>query len=147
MLMVGGLVFLLRKPLRQFFGSQNESFKNAAKESQALFQEAETLIKEYSQKLTSLNAEVARMMDEAKTDGEKERQRILARAKEAADQMIAGARLASMKEAERIERELRKKVIAQAILEASDLLKSKVTEKEHCLFTEELMMNLEAKHG
>jgi len=74
------LFFLTKKPVRSFMANRSDQIRLNVEESERLQQEALTMLKNYEDKLSKLDAEIKEMMDQARKDGEKEKTEILARA-------------------------------------------------------------------
>lgn len=146
-LLLGALTYLLRKPLGKALFGRQEKVAKAVEESEALRQEVEKMVCDYEGKLAQLDTEIAKLITDAKEEGEREREEILVRAKETAGRIVEDARVAGIRETERMKQKLQHEVVGKAILQASKLLKGKVTEKEHLLFTDELVNSLEEYHG
>jgi F-type H+-transporting ATPase subunit b len=146
-LLLAGLVYFLRKPIGQALTGRHEKIRGDVNESERLRVEAETMLRDYGEKLAALDAEISKLLTEAKEDGEKERARILERARVAAERIVEDARQAAARETERVKARLQKEVIDQAILAAARKLQGRVTEKEHHLFADELIRKLEGGNG
>lgn len=144
--LTGILVFLLRKPLNKFLGTRSQNMKKSVEEAEQLRIQVEKMVREYESKLGKLDDEVARILEEAKVAGEKEKEKILIRAKVMAEKILEDARIASERERELAKRKLQKQAVSLAAAQAAKVLKNRVTEKDHQLFTQELLKQLEAKH-
>jgi F-type H+-transporting ATPase subunit b len=141
------LVYFLRKPLRASLFGRRDKIAKAVEESERLRLDVDRMMLEYEGKLGELDAEIAQLMAEAKADGERECERIVERARQTADKIMEEARQAAARETERVKRVLQKEVVEQAILEATKMLRGKVSEKEHQLFLDEFVKGLEAGSG
>ena len=108
-LMAGILVFVARKPIREFFAKRTQTIATTLTELEAKKKEAEKTYQGYKQRLAELDKETARILDEYRAQGEAEKAKIIAAAeKSAADiraqadraiqQEIAGATLALKRE-------------------------------------------------
>jgi ATP synthase F0 subunit b len=141
------LVYFLRKPLRETLFGRRDKIAKAVEESERLRLDVERMVAEYEGKLGELDAEIAQLMAEAKADGKRECDKIVERARLTADKIMEDARQAAARETERVKRQLQREVVEKAILEATRMLRGKVSEKEHRLFVAEFVKGLEAKSG
>jgi len=146
-LLVAGLIYFLRKPIGLALGDRHDKVKTAVEEAEAFRAKVEGMVQEYEQKLAGLDLEVADILAEAKTRGEEERTRILARAEQMAEKIREDAERRAEKELARLEKELERDVLAQAVAKSVALLKKRVTAGDHRAFTEELLAHLEAGNG
>jgi F-type H+-transporting ATPase subunit b len=146
-LLLAGLTFFLRKPLRQALFGRREKIRTAVVESERLRQDAERRIGECETKLRELEGEIGRLLDEARAEGERERGRILAQARRMAERILEDAREAAAHETERVKRAIRQDVMERALREATEKLKRDVAESDHRLFVNELVDRLEREHA
>jgi F-type H+-transporting ATPase subunit b len=146
-LLIGALVYLLRKPVAAALHLRHDKVRTEAEESERLRLEAEKMVRDYGQKLAGLDAEIAELLATARAEGESERKKILERARLTAERILEDARQAAAREAERVKERLQKEVVEEAVRLASERLVGRVTEKEHRLFTETLMKRLEGGNG
>jgi F-type H+-transporting ATPase subunit b len=146
-LLIIALVYFLRKPIREGLFGRREKIAKAVEESERLRQEVERMLREYEAKLAQLDGEVALLMADAKAEGEKERERIVERARPTAEKIMEDARNAAARETERAKARLQKEVVERAVLEAMTMLRGRIGEKEHQLFTDEFVKGLEKGHG
>ena len=87
------------------------------------------------------------MIAEAKADGEREREKILERARQAAQKILEEAGHAAEREMERAKKRLQQETLEQALRHATETLKKTVTDKEHRQFADELVTQLEKHDG
>ena len=146
-LLVVGLVYVLRKPIGEALTGRHDGVKKAVDEAEELRRKVERMVKEYEAKLANLDTEMAQILAEAKAAGEKERQEILARAQRMADKIREDAARRAKKEMDKMRNELEQDLVAQAIQEALTLLRKRVSEKDHQVFTQHLITHLEEGNG
>jgi F-type H+-transporting ATPase subunit b len=75
-LLFGGLVFLLRKPLRDFLRKRTEDIRALLSEAQAARQDAEGKLDEAQRRIAAFEEEAVRMRTDAEAEGLKEKERI-----------------------------------------------------------------------
>lgn len=77
-LLFGGLVIVLRKPLREFLRKRTETIRALMKDAQTARLEAEGKLDEAGRKIAALEDEVVRMKKDAEAEGLKDKERIRA---------------------------------------------------------------------
>ena len=147
LLLVGILFYFARKPVGKTLDDRRAKIAQAVAEAEELRVTVEKMVREYEAKLAGLDAEVARILKEAKEDGERERVRILARAEETARRIREEALRRAQGEAERIRHKLETEVAAMAVARAREVLQTRMTEREHRAFVDELVSHLEGGNG
>jgi F-type H+-transporting ATPase subunit b len=141
------LVLLLKKKLGIAQGEKHAGVKTALEEAENLRVQAETMVKEYEGKLTSLDKEIEEILKEAKNQGEAERARILARAKVLAEKIREDALRDVEAELEKTKKRIQHEAVVEAAGRAMELLRKKIGENEHQVFTQEFLTQLEADDG
>ncbi len=147
LLLIAALIYFLRKPIREALFGRQEGISKSVEESEKLRQEVEAMVREYDAKLKGLDREVFRLMEEAKEAGERERERILERARQTAERIVEDAKALAERETDRVKRKLQQEIVEKAIRQATELLAGKITEKEHRRFSDELVNRLEGGTG
>ena len=141
------LVFLLKKPMKNFMADRSDVIRQNVEESERLQQEALTMLKNYEGKLAKLDAEIKEMMENARNDGEREKKEILDRAERMSAAIVENAKNMAdrelLKQKDMLQRELMSKVIAEAI----KTLKDKASEKDHKAFTTQFITQMEKQNG
>ncbi len=145
--LVAALAVLLRKPLREMFLGKKAQVRQAVDEAEELRIKVEEMVAEYGGRLARLDEEIAGILKDARNEGEREKAEILERARKMAERIEADAKLAAEKERLRVLRELEAQTLAAALRRAEELLKKQVTEREHRMFTDELIETLEKTRG
>ena len=140
--LVIGLALLLRKPVKNLLRGKRDQVQRAAEEAERLQKQAGDLAAEYEGRLAHMNEEVARILEEARKEGEREKTEILARAHKLAERIAADAKLTAEKERAHRLKELEAQTLGEALKKAEELLKTRVTQKEHRALTEELIGTL-----
>jgi F-type H+-transporting ATPase subunit b len=105
------------------------------------------MVTNYQAKIENLDREVAQILQEAKHQGEKERKAILERAEKMAQKIVEDAKLQAEREREKIEEALKNETLKSAAEKAMELLKSKISEKDHKTFISEFIKGAEEFHG
>ena len=141
------LVFLLKKPMKNFMADRSDVIRQNVEESERLQQQALTMLNNYEGKLAKLDAEIKEMMENARNDGEREKKEILDRAERMSAAIVENAKNMAdrelLKQKDMLQRELMSKVIAEAI----KTLKDKASEKDHKAFTTQFITQMEKQNG
>jgi F-type H+-transporting ATPase subunit b len=85
--LVGGLVFVLYKPLRRYLEKRSHEVQAMIAEAREARQSAEKKLEEARQRMESLEKEVIKMKEDAEREGLKEKERIRALAQKEAERV------------------------------------------------------------
>lgn len=146
-LLVGVIVWAARKPIRKLVGDRHDQIKTALAEAEAAKIAAQEMMRNFEKKLAGLDKEVALLLEDARVEGERERQRIIERANRAAEKIKEDARLAAEKESDRMRRELKGETLSQAATAATEQLRKRITPGDHDRLIGELISQLEQSDG
>lgn len=141
------LFFLTKKPVKTFMAVRSDEIRKNVEESERLQQEALAMLKNYEERLSKLDGEINSMMNEARKEGEKEKEEILSRAKRMSDQIIENAKSMAERELVRQKNNLQRELMNKVIAEAREVLKKKTSEKDHQQFVAQFINQMETKHG
>jgi F-type H+-transporting ATPase subunit b len=139
------LIFLalLRKyalpAVRDALRQRREKVVAALTEAKRAKEEAESLRRDYEQRLAGLAAEQERFRAQALEAAEREKQRILEEARRMADRARDEARQIAQREMEEARRVLRKEAAQQAVQMATAMVQSRLTPDDHSRFVQELV--------
>lgn len=145
-IVVGILVYFLTKPLKKGLAGRREEIEQALAEAEKVKQEAEAKFAEYDQKLATANAEIAEISTAIKREGELEKERILASAKEAAVKIEQDAEKAAALEVAKARTELQTEAVRLAVELAEDLLKKNFTGEDDTRLIDEYMQKVGELH-
>lgn len=126
-LMAGLLAYLLIKPIRNGLAGRREGIEKALSDAVAAREAAEAKFAEYDVKLSKASAEVDEMSAAIRREGELERDRIIANAREMAEKITAEAEKTAESEILRARTELRQEASRLAIALAEEILKKQLT--------------------
>jgi len=138
----GGLAYLLRKPVAEFFTGREADIRESLEMAERSAAEAKERLEEIEAKMANLDAEIADIQESARIDLEKEKERMQARAREEAERILTRART----ECENLERQalkdLRTYAADRAVSEAETKIRESMTDGERkqlfTTFTDEL---------
>lgn len=137
--MAGLLGYFLIKPFRNALSGRRDGIEKALADAQAAREEAEAKFAEYDSKLTRAAAEIEEMRASLRREGELERDRVLANAREMAEKIKAEAGKAAENEVARARTELRREASRLAIAMAEELLKKNVSAADQQRLVDEYM--------
>lgn len=141
---LGGLIFLLRKPLREFLSHRRATLQDALAEAARLRAEAEARLREVEGRLANLDAERERILAQYRQEGEEEKARLVERARQTAEAMRREIQMRIQQEARDLELRLRAKVVAEAIALAERLVRAEITAQDRVRYADEYIEKLKA---
>jgi F-type H+-transporting ATPase subunit b len=130
-LMAGILVFVARKPIREFFAKRTQTIANTLTELEAKKKEAEKTYQDYKQRLAELDKETARILDEYRAQGEAEKARIIAAAEKSATEIRAQADRAIQQEIAGATLALKREIAELSVAAAEKVLKERIGKEDH----------------
>ncbi len=121
-ILVGFLIYYARKPLMDFLFNRSKDIASAIERAEKMREEAEQKYNEYQKKIDTLDDEVARIVADFETDGEREKERIIERAKLEAEKIKKQVELTADSELQKAKFELQNEVGELAVKLAEELL-------------------------
>ncbi len=131
LILFGGLAYLLRIPMRDFFVSRRKEIGHGIQRAKDAQAGANARLDEIEQRLGALSAEVAALNSDAQKEALAERERILREAKREVDRVIDQSRQEIDRIARSIERSVREKVADLVIDRAGKTLRTEMTQDDH----------------
>ena len=142
---VGLLVWVVRKPLANFYASRSESIREQLAEAQRARAEAEAKLAEIESKMSRLDQELGEMKAAAEKDAELEYKRLVEAADEESRKIVGKAK----EEIEGITREayldLKAHAAELAVTLAGQKIKGQITEEDRRRLFENFLAGLEDK--
>lgn len=145
-LMVGLLVFFVAKPIRKGLAGRREGIEKSLQEAKAAKEEAEAKFAEYDRKLSKAAAEIEEISAAIKREGEMEREKILANAREMAEKIKQEAEKSAGHEVSKARAQLRQDAARMAIEIAEDLLSKNFTGEDQSRLVDEYMQKVGELH-
>lgn len=142
----GLLAYFITKPIRKGLAGRREGVEKALQQAQSAREEAEAKFAEYDSKLNKAAAEIEEIYAGIRKEGEVEREKILANAREMAAKITAEAEKAAANEIAKARAELRREAAAMAVSIAEDLLKKNVTPQDQARLVDEYMQKVGELH-
>lgn len=141
--LLGGLVYLLRRPLRNFLEGRTRSLDHALRETKATCMEAEKKQQEIENRLKNIDRETEQVRKDAEAEGQIIHERILLEAKADAHRL----RLLSHQEIEMLTqagiREITQHAAGLATALARQRIQSKINKEDQSLLIDQSIERLE----
>lgn len=131
------LFYLLRKPLKQFLSNRRESIAQTLADLERKKAEAEARFKELEAKISDLEADRERVLAEYIKDGEEEKQKIIANAREMADRIKEQAEVTIDLEIKKAKEDLTREIAEMSASMAEDLIKKNINDQDRERLVEE----------
>lgn len=126
----GGLAFLLRQPMREFFTSRRQEIGSGLQRAQDSQAAARARMDEIEQRLAALSAEIAALRSEAQQESKADREKILAEARREVDRVIEHSRQEIDRAARAVERQIKEDIADLVIDRAGKALRSEMTQDD-----------------
>jgi len=145
-IMLGLLVYLLKKPISGFFVSRRDNIQNTLAELEAKKLEAEKTCAEYQAKLATLDKEVGQILTEYIQEGETEKRKILEAAEKQAEYLKQQAQLTIQQEVKSARESLQEEIAELTVTAAEELLRKNIKAKDQDRLVKEFIAKVvEAK--
>ena len=138
------LVFLLRKPLSQALGARIKGIKDQLEDLEARKAEAEKQLAEYSEKLSRLEKESDKIVEDYIKQGNEAKARILKEAQSAADKLQSQARRNIEHEFKQAKLKLQQEIFETSLAKAEEILKGKISGEDQDRLVDEYLRKVEA---
>lgn len=146
LILVSVLVKLLKKPIANFLNSRREEIRRMLEELDTKTAEAQKRNAEYEAKLSSIEQETKKIVDELIAEGEAERRKIIEAAHRQADYIQQQAHIAIQQEVQAARESLKEEVADLSVSAAEDILRKNMrSEDQERLIREFMTMVVEAK--
>lgn len=142
----GLLAYFITKPIRNGLAGRREGIEKALQQAQTAKAEAEARFADYDQKLSRAEAEIETIHAEIRREGEVEREKILASAREMADKIRQEAERTAASEVGRARAELRREAARLAVGIAEELIRQKITPADQERLVSEYMQKVGELH-
>ena len=145
-LMVGVLVYFVNKPIRKGLKERSAGIEKTLAEAEAAKQAAEAKHREYTEKLAKATEEIASIAASIRHEGEVERDKIVAAAKEMAAKIEREADNKAAGVVAKARTELREEASRLAVELAEDMLKKQVSADDQKRLVDEYMQKMGELH-
>ena len=145
-LMAGLLAYFVTKPIRKGLKGRTAEIEKTLADAEAAKAAAEAKHKEYSEKLAKATEEIAGITEAIRREGELERDKIIAAAKDMADKIEREADNKAAGVVAKARIELREEASRLAVELAEDMLKKQVSADDQKRLVEEYMQKMGELH-
>jgi F-type H+-transporting ATPase subunit b len=144
-ILAGGLGYILRKPLRDFFSTRSDSIRKGLDEGRKALEASRAQLEAVEERLRHLEEEIAAFKASAAVEVEAERERLRQAAAEETEKVLESAR-ARIETAVRAARlELKSYAAKQAVGLAGDLIRGRLDDSGRRYLVSQFVASLEAK--
>lgn len=126
-ILAGGLFFLLKNPTKSYVRGRHTSLKDELEQTQTKLTGAQRQYQEYSQRLSSMDAEITNLVQTVRTEAESAKVRILTDARRAADQIVIDSKRSAESMLAEFKNQVRVDLANQVITRTEAILKTKMT--------------------
>ncbi len=141
-IVVALLVYFLRKPLKKGLTGRRREIEKALADAQQAKEEAEARFAEYDRKLAQATEEIDGISAAIRQEGEREKEKIIANAREVAAQIEKDAGKAAELEVAKARAELQREAVQLAVGIAEEMLKKNFTREDDARLIDEYMQKV-----
>ena len=138
------LAFVLRKPLSQALGSRIKGIKDQLEELEARKAEAEKKLAEYNEKLSRLEKESDKIVEDYIKQGNEAKARILKEAESAAEKLQTQARRSIEHEFKQAKLKLQEEIFETSLAKAEEIIKDKISGEDQDRLVDDYLRKVEA---
>jgi F-type H+-transporting ATPase subunit b len=128
--LAGVLVFILRKPVSQALSSRIKDIKEQLESLEVQKAEAEKQLAQYNEKLSQLESEAEKIVDDYIKQGNEAKAKILKEAERTAEKLQAQARRNIEHEFDKAKQKLQQEVVESSLQKAEESLKKEITAQD-----------------
>ncbi len=136
------LVKLLREPLSRLFKESARVIREKLQGTEEAYLQAQRELEEVEKRLESLDQETRKLRTAIGELGEKERDKIIASARQTAEHMLEKARLEAVYSVEQAKSQLRREVVDEAVKTAEESVRKAINKKDQERLVNEYLHNL-----
>lgn len=141
---LGGLVYLLRKPLKEFFSNEYKKFESLRKQAEEAKVSAERHQHEIKTKLKALEQNFEKDISLAKTEAQKLKTNWIADAKQKADKLLQESEGLARFELDRAVALLKQELVESSVQMAQKEMASKIDDKGRTKMAEDFVKKIQA---
>ncbi len=136
------LVRLLKKPLSSFFQESARAIREQLQGTEQACQKAEQELQEMENRLEALDQEIKKLQGVIGEHGQKERDKIIANARQTAEQVLEKAKLEAVYSAQQAKNQLRLEVIDAAVRTAAESIRKVIESGDQERLVNEYLQDL-----
>ena len=137
--LAGALIFILRKPVSQALGSRIKGIKEQLESLEVQKAEAEKQLAQYNEKLSQLESEAEKIVDDYIKQGNEAKAKILKEAEQTAEKLQVQAKRNIEHEFAKAKQKLQQEVVESSLLKAEESLKKEITAKDQDKLVDEYL--------
>jgi F-type H+-transporting ATPase subunit b len=145
-ILAGILFYFLRKPVTQGLADRREDIRKELDEARQAKEDAEAKYQEYKERVARLEEEVRQIHEDFRAEGERQSERILQEAQQAAAGIRRQAEVAGASELKRALDELRAEVADLAVQLAEEMLAEAYTPEDQKKAVQQTIQDVERPH-
>ncbi len=138
------LVYVLRKPLSQALGARIKGIKSQLEDLEARKAEAEKKLAEYNEKLSQLEKESEKIVEDYIKQGNEAKARILKEAESAAEKLQTQARRNIEHEFKQAKLQLQEEIFETSLAKAEEIIKGKISGEDQDRLVDDYLRKVEA---
>jgi len=144
-LLAGGLAYLLRKPLRDFFAARSNSIRKSLEDGRKALEASQAQLESVEKKLARLEEEIAAFKASARKEMEAEQERMKQAAAEEAEKILESARAQIEASVRAAKLDLKSFTAQQAVELAAGLIRQRLDDSGRKRLVSQFVAGLEAK--
>ena len=144
-ILVGGLGYLLRKPLAEFFSSRSASIQKALDEGRKALEASQAQLRAVEEKLGRLEAEIAAFKESAAREMEADRQRLQQASAEEAARILESARAQTDTAVRGAKLELKNYAAQRSVILAEELIRARLDDAGRRRLVAQFVTTIESK--
>ena len=146
-LILAVIIYFAREPMKNFFAERREQIQSDIAESGRLLADAEARLSEWQERMGQLDAEIEKIRATERRRVQREREKILEEAQQAAERIRSEAGVAVEREVRRAQEELRREAAELALEMAEDLLRERMGDEDQSRLVDEFIARVESSNG
>jgi len=144
-ILVGGLGYVLRKPMAEFFSSRSSSIRKSLDEGKKALEASQAQLKAVEEKLRGLEAEIAGFKASAVREMEAERQRMQQTIAEEAARILESARAQTDTAVRGAKLELKNYAAQQSVARAEELIRARLDDSGRRRLVAQFVTTIQSK--
>lgn len=126
-ILAGALFYFLREPTKSFVRTRHTTLKDELDRTQVKLVEAQRQYQDYTQRLSSMDAEITSLVQTVRSEAESSKVRILTEARRSADQIVIDSKRTAESLLTEFKDQVRVDLANQVIARTEAILKTKMT--------------------
>lgn len=146
-ILIIGLIYFLRKPVREFFAGQKAAYLDASAKTLAARTAAENDLKHIRAELNRIETTAAESVARARAESSDLKRQMVTEAESTAQRLRMDAETSAKLEVQRAVVSLRAELLQEAVAAARQQMSKGVTQEDHVRLNQEFIRNIEASQS